>query len=181
MDRREAIKKLAIGGAIAAGGSIVLSTNNVAFAASGGAVAPAPSSMPVSTPFNNQGEGTLVLSAPPAPNGANPATTTYQWEIRGCDTKSGRTLVVLNAANNQVIARANNGGCPSTPIITPPSNAAGSVIVRTAAGNSSSLKDLEPGNTVTIRLIVKWYVGSQMVEGRYQVSGAYPNFVVTQA
>jgi hypothetical protein len=35
MDRREAIKKLAAGGAIAAGGSMILSSNNVAFAASG--------------------------------------------------------------------------------------------------------------------------------------------------
>jgi hypothetical protein len=180
MDRREALKKLAVGGAIAAGGSIVLSSNNVAFAASGDPVPP-PSALALTTPVGNKGEGTLRITAPPAPTGANPATTTYQWEIRGCDVDQGRTLVVVNDSTNQAIARANNGSCPSTPILTQPSNTAGSVTVRTAAGGSSSLKNLEPGNTVTLRLIVKWYVDGQLVEGRYQVSGAYPNFTVTQA
>jgi hypothetical protein len=177
MDRREALKKLAVGGAIAAGGSFVLSSNNVVFAASG--VVPSPSALTVQTPVNSKGEGTLRLTAPPAPAGANPANTTYQWEIRGCDVKPGRTLVIIS--NNRVIARGNNGSCPSTPIVTPPSNTAGSVVVRTSAGGSSSFKDLEPGNTVTIRLIVKWYVNGQLVEGRYQVSGSYPNVAVTQA
>ncbi len=177
MDRREALKKLAVGGAIAAGGSFVLSSNNVVFASSG--VVPPPSAMTVQAPVNTKGDGTLQLSAPPAPAGANPASTTYQWEIRGCDVDSGRTLVII--ANNVVIARANNGSCPSTPIVTPPSNTAGSVVVRTAAGGSSSFKDLEQGNTVTIRLIVKWYINGQLVEGRYQVSGPYPNVTVTEA
>jgi hypothetical protein len=36
MDRREALKKLSAGGAIAAGGSVVLSSTNVAYAASNG-------------------------------------------------------------------------------------------------------------------------------------------------
>ena len=35
MDRREALKKLSVGGAVAAGGSIVLSSTNVAYAMSG--------------------------------------------------------------------------------------------------------------------------------------------------
>lgn len=172
MDRREALKKLAVGGAIVAGGSLVLSTNNVAFAASG-TTTPLPT---WSAPINGQGQGTLVLSAPLPPPGAT--NTTYQWEIRGCDVSQGRTLVVINTANNSVIARANNGSCPSTPIITPWLPTAGSVIVRTAAGSSTSYKDLAPGNTVTIRLKVRWYVDGQMVESTYVISGPYPNMTV---
>jgi hypothetical protein len=173
MDRREALKKLAVGGAIVAGGSLVLSSNAVALSGSG-TQTPLPT---WSAPINGQGQGTLVLTAPTPPSGAT--NISYQWEIRGCDVSQGRTLVVIDAASSSVIARANNGSCPSTPIVTQWSSTAGSVIVRTAAGSSTSYKDLEPGNTVTIRLKMRWYIGSQLVESPpYVISGPYPNMTV---
>jgi hypothetical protein len=175
MDRREALKKLAVGGAIVAGGSLVLSSNAVAQSGSG-TTTPLPT---WSAPINGQGQGTLVLTAPTPPSGATGAE--YQWEIRGCAVSQGRTLVVINAANNSVIARANNGSCPTTPIVTPWLPTAGSVIVRTAAGGSTSYKDLEPGNTVTIRLKMRWYnTSNQLVESPpYLITGPYPNMTIS--
>lgn len=177
MDRREALKKLAVGGAVAAGGSIVLSSNNVAFAQSGGP--PPPSDFVVDVQTNGSGDGTIQLTAPPAPQGSNGAT--YDWHILGCGVPKGRTLVLINSNGGQIIARGSKGTCSPIPVTTGPLPNAPAVLVRTVAGGSSNPKELEPGDTVSLRLIVNWFVGGNNVEGRYDIGGTFPNIVVTQA
>jgi hypothetical protein len=180
MDRREALKKLAIGGAIAAGGSIVLSSNAVAQSASGPAVAPQPSAVPISVPVSGSGTGTVTVSAPPAPAGAVLSATTYEWQIHTCRVSNGRTLVIINPANNQIIARGQKGTCSAIPVKTGPLPNVPTVLIRTVAGGSTTPKELERGDTVSLKFIVKWSVGGQTVEGRYNVGGTYPNIKVTQ-
>lgn len=178
MDRREALKKLAVGGALAAGGSIVLSSNAVAFAQSTNGPPP-PSQLSIATPTNGSGVGTIQLSAPAPPPGAAGGPTTYQWQILNCGIPNGRTLVIINAANNAIILRGQKNGCSSTPAKTGALSNAPTVVVRTVAGGSSTPKLLEPGNWVQLKLIVKWYVGSTLVEGRYNIGGTYPSINAT--
>jgi len=176
MDRREALKKLAIGGALAAGGSIVLSSNNVAFAQSG--IIPPPTAMPVTvTATGKNGAGVIQLSAPPAPTGTTGAT--YEWRILGCKVPTGRTLVIINSSNNQVIARGLNGGCSPIPVSSGAIKNAPTVLIRTVAGGSTSAKELSPGDSVSLKLIVKWTIGNNVVEGRYNIGGVYPSITVT--
>ncbi len=130
MDRREAIKKLAVGGAIAAGGSLVLSSNLVAHAASAG-----PAGI-VGAPY--QGED-LTIYFPPRPDGNNdgkrivlgsaqqmsaangsPATVWYRWYLRevNLENPKGATLQLRSGNNTSgpVIAQGpgSNTGAPNT-------------------------------------------------------------------
>ena len=74
MDRREALKKLATGGAIAAGGSFVLSSNQVAFAASG-PVPPPPADLVTYVP-GGDGASFEITGEP-----ENTTSTSYQWQL----------------------------------------------------------------------------------------------------
>ena len=179
MDRREALKKLAVGGVLAAGGSIVLSSNAVAYAQSASGP-PLAETLSIVVPINGSGVGTIQLSAPPTPVGATAGATTYEWQILNCGIPSGRTLVIINTANGKIIARGRKNGCGDTPVKSPPLSNAPTVIVRTVAGGSTSPKLLEPGDWVSLKLIVKWYVGSTLIEGRYNIGGTYPSINATQ-
>lgn len=179
MDRREALKKLAVGGALAAGGSIVLSSNAVAYAQSASGP-PTPSALTILVPTNGSSVGTIQLTAPSPPPGAETGPTTYEWQILGCNIDNGRTLVIINAATNNIILRGQKNGCSSTPAKTGPLSNAPTVLVRTVAGGSESPKLLQPGDWVSLKLIVKWYVGSTLIEGRYDVGGTYPSINATQ-
>jgi hypothetical protein len=178
MDRREALKKLAVGGALAAGGSIVLSSNNVAFAQSADGPPP-PAAFTVVVPTNGSGAGTIQLTAPPPPAGATGAT--YNWQILECSVSQGRTLVLINSSNNQIIARGKKATCSPIPVTTGPLPNVPAVVARTVSGGSSNPKVLEPGDTVRLRLVVRWTVASTTVEGRYNIAGTYPNIQVTVA
>jgi len=174
MDRREALKKLAVGGALAAGGSIVLSSNNVAFAQSTSGP-PSPDLVSITTPTTGKrGAGIIKLSAPNAPDGASDGTT-YEWQIRGCSVPNGRTLVIINSANGQIIARGQQNGCSPFTVTSGPLSNAPSVDVRTVAGGSSTPKELSPGDSVNLRLIVKWNVNGAVVEGLYAIGEVYPS------
>lgn len=130
MDRREALKKLAVGGAIAAGGSLVMSSNLVAYAASGG-----PAGI-VGAPY--QGDD-LAIYFPPRPDGNNngkrivlgsaqqmtaangsPVTVWYTWYIRevNLEKPNGATLQLRrgNTSTGLVIAQGqgSNTGAPNT-------------------------------------------------------------------
>ena len=91
----------------------------------------------------------------------------------------GRTLVIINAFNNQIIARGQNGGCSPIAVSSGPVPSAQTVLVRTVAGGSSSPKELSPGDMVSLKLIVKWSYGTTVVPGTYNIGGRFPNITVT--
>jgi hypothetical protein len=130
MDRREALKKLAVGGAVAAGGSLVLSSNLVAHAASAG-----PAGI-IGAPLQEQN---LTIFFPPRPDGNNngkrivlgsaqqmsaangsPVTIWYRWFIRevNLEKPNGATLQLRNgnSPSGMVIAQGpgSNTGPPNT-------------------------------------------------------------------
>ena len=181
MDRRAALKKLAAGGAIAACGSMVLSSNNVAFAQSGPLPpdAPGPEGLIITrTDTGRRGEGYIVVTAPTPPFAAE--RVTYEWQIHGCSVPNGRTLVVINQTNGQIIARGLNGGCSPFVVKNGALPNAPSVVVRTVAGGSSNPKELSPGDSIDLVLIVTWLVNGAEVVGRYRISGTYPNISASE-
>lgn len=80
MNRRDALKKLAVGGAIAAGGSLVLSSNPVAATNSGGIPdgIPGPDG-PFDIELSNSKDEVWTLTAPAPPNGVSVA---HSWNIQ---------------------------------------------------------------------------------------------------
>jgi len=118
MNRREALKKLAVGGAIAAGGSIVLSSNAVAATSSGlpAGVAGAPGEgenlQVVFQPApdgNNNGKRIVLGSAQPLANGSGGVLTVwYTWTILSANLKAvGNKVPTLQLRN-----ASNPGGLP---------------------------------------------------------------------
>jgi hypothetical protein len=78
MDRREALKKLGAAGAIAVGGSAVLSSRSVAFAASGECVATIPTTAAIRLSHSNAAPRRITANyLPSRPNGAS--SQTYSW------------------------------------------------------------------------------------------------------
>jgi hypothetical protein len=130
MDRREAIKKLAVGGAIAAGGSMVLSSNLVAHAASAGpaGIIGAPYREEDLTiffpprPDGNSNGKRIVLGSAQQMSGVNGAAVTvwYRWFIREVNLEQprGATLQLRsgNSPSGMVIAQGqgSNTGPPNT-------------------------------------------------------------------
>jgi hypothetical protein len=78
MDRREALKKLGAAGAIAVGGSAVLSSRSVAFAASGECVATIPTTAAIRFTHSNASRRRITARYQPSrPSGAS--SQTYSW------------------------------------------------------------------------------------------------------
>jgi hypothetical protein len=78
MNRREALKKLGVAGAIAVGGSAVLSSRSVAVAASGDCVATYPETATIRFSHSNAARRRIRARYQPSrPNGA--ASQTYSW------------------------------------------------------------------------------------------------------
>ena len=113
MDRREALKKLAAGGTLAAAGSLVLSSNEVALASSIGNVTGLPTptqTIPITytpiTGFPARVGVAVDTNDPGFPQvqcGASPVTTLYQWRLASYNVASTfpqYTQVLLRNAND---------------------------------------------------------------------------------
>jgi hypothetical protein len=138
VDRREALKKLAAGSAVAAGASIVLTSNGVAFAASigdtgldGGSI-PGPGE-PVdviideSVTGGNDKEFSITNVGTPACTNSGQPTTTYQWQIVSfTNGRNKATSLVLRLAGGQTIS--STGG--ATGFTSPSVNASSGVFGR---------------------------------------------------
>ena len=118
MDRREALTRMAAAGAVATGGSFVLSSNGVAFAASigetglvEGSIPPAGAPLPISfdpRPAGNNSGKELALgdaTAAACTSGA-PATALYGWRINDFDLRGGprRSTLEIRNSGGRVIA-----------------------------------------------------------------------------
>jgi hypothetical protein len=169
MDRREAIKKLGAAGVVVAGGSMVLSSNNVAFAASAdtcltgipGPSAPLPLTYRVSRGGTRLNISVNVTAKCNCTNPVRNATSTYSW-----DASPTYTLVPPNT----------------------PSGPAGYRVVRqgNVSSRNSSLLRKNPngtngtwvnGDKYSLNIKVTWKCTNapKRVEATYKVSGTYPS------
>ena len=177
MDRREALKKLAVGGAIAAGGSMVLSSNAVAQTSSG---------LPRGLPGNGQplpGVGAVLLSsdkvlqftAPPLPSGV---TAIYHWNIRRFDIKHPQVdgVKLTSAPNTQT--RYTQGSCAT--------QTCGYFLGNATADVEALFKDAAPSNNkavvddptkrfkyadvVTVGLWIQWTFSGRTLSAEYELT-----------
>lgn len=180
MDRREALKKLAAGGAIATTGSFVVSSRAVAFSGSGEPSGltgvPGPNEvLPVSvqTSLSSNGKrGTVIISDTTTPMcGNQPPNRHYCWRINTFGVKGGRgwKLQVKDGNDSQVICDYISQS------FTPPNTNHGTVLIRKAnKGGGAQL--LDRGDHYAADMYVTWQCqGSSTVEAIYRFSGTFPD------
>lgn len=179
MNRRDAIRKLAAGGAVAAGASVVLSSNDVAHAASppdtGLTDVPGPGE-PLQLNFVPNADGTVTIGdaeSPACTTGGAP-TVTYSWKVNSFSFSGGnRHLVIVNASNlSQVIQDASGSSGYS-----PPNTDHSAIELRkTNSGKPRVVKELEPGDTYTISVLVTWQCSgaNSALEAEYTLTGNGP-------
>ena len=157
MDRREALKKLAAGGAIAAGGSFVLSSNQVAFAASG---------------------PNAILEYEPTADGATftivgfPDDAFYQWRLNYLSlTPASKKQVNLIDSTGNVLYSSPLGVkvCGPCTDWTSSSNSLGTISLDRHNG-------MQPGDAFELDVIV---TSSTTGTSEYRITGSYgsPPFV----
>ena len=183
MDRREALRKLAIGGALAAGGSMVLSSNNVAFAASAEPLSGIPTqgqSLPVA-PSSSASSGTVTLSyaSQAVCASGDRVETTYAWRINGFVLKkNGSEGMFLTSGGTTIRAASGNTciGCPA------PSSGAyvagtGTATIQPLGKNAKFQK----GDSYNVGLLVTWACPHRTVSAEFALTGAFREDTGTQA
>lgn len=175
MDRRQAIKKLAAGTAIASTGSLVLSSRDVAYAASapgtGLTDVPGPSE-PLPITVTNNSNGTVTLGDATSPScGSGTPTSSYSWRINAFNIKGGRTwkFYIRDSSDSQTIREGVSGY--SSP------NVNHSTIVLRKNNNGGQLKKLDPGDSYDVGMLVTWQCpgASAYLQAEYRFSATYPN------
>lgn len=175
MDRRQAIKKLAAGAAIASGGSMVLSSRDVAFAASapgtGLVDVPGPSE-PLPVGSTNNPNGTVTLSDVSTPScGPGTMTRSYSWRVNGFNINGGKTwkFFVRNSSDTQTIREGVSG-------YSPPNLNHGTVVLR-KTNKPGNLKPLDNGDSYDIGMLVTWQCSGagSYLQAEYRFSATYPN------
>jgi hypothetical protein len=156
VDRREALKKVAAGGAVAAGGHFVLSSFDVAAAAS----APGIGGLPDDNPFTVTTSGNTVTitsqAAPVTCTGGGTPLVEYRWEIRNFTPSTGQNQSLEVLSGTTTIARF-----PGAPNPSELSSSYSSVTVRRNPGN------LNTSDVFTIWATVRWTCGTNRAEAIY--------------
>lgn len=169
MDRREALKKLAAGGAVALGASTVVSSRAVAFAASGVCLGPLPDRASLITPqVFDQRVRFRVTGAPTCSCGD--VTATYTWAIEWFSLANGRrarpTLRPRQAPAVRPPTRTNQCGRPCTAFTpSPPSPEA----------FLAQLSNLRAGDQYEVDVMIEWSCGGESVLAHYRLSATHPN------
>jgi hypothetical protein len=155
VDRREALKKVAAGGAVAAGGHFVLSSFDVAAAAS----APGISGLPDTNPFTvTSGGNTVTLTYQPQAvecTGGGPLTVQFAWEIVSFVPSSQNPSLQVLYAGTVIASFPGN----------PTSNLSvdyGSVTLQRSTGNLNNTADV-----FEIRATVLWTCGTNQAQAVY--------------
>jgi hypothetical protein len=149
MDRREAIKKLAAGGAIAAGGSMILSSNNVAFASSHCEFVNVPlngDNLPLVA--TDAGTGILDIAVSPLPGCTCGMSPTYQWVlVSGSVTPWHNSLSATQVTSSTVrLHKTDRRGRP---------------------------KGFHSNDSFVLTLATSWRCDTQCIAASYEVSGVY--------
>jgi hypothetical protein len=179
MNRRDAIKKLAAGGAVTLGASAVLSTNNVAFAASPpdtGLVGVPAQGAPPPLSFSPNGNGTVTLDASSGAaciSGASP-TITYAWKVNSFSFSGGNRHLILSS-NGQTIHDTKGGSGYSAA-------STGYAVVNVAKTNNGSKRQIKPlasSDTYNLSLLITWQCSgaNSALEAEYVISGVGPGSV----
>ena len=177
VNRRDALKKLAAGGAIAAGGSLVLSSNAVAETASGPPITGIPGpgeDLTNFVTFSNQGDVTFTHNDTAVCPGGGGVTTTYRWRTVGFTLSPPRNkrLQLLDATSlallngNDISATGTCISCTDNQL--------------TSGSNSALLQreisNIKTGDQYTLELEITWECsGSPTVVATYDVAGTYPD------
>ena len=166
MDRREALKKLAVGGAIAAGGSLVLSSNVAAQTTSGPGIPGIPVAgqpIPGVTLALTGGDKQLGFRAPAPPSGV---TASYSWTIRSWDVTHPQVsgMQLTSGGNVQRVIGQPNCGNSCTYV-------AGNDLATTETlfkpGGSEKNKKFKSNDTVTVGLMMVWTSAGTTVTAEY--------------
>jgi hypothetical protein len=178
MDRRAALKKLAAGGAIAMGGSMVLSSNAVAYAASVpdgviGGIPPAGQPLPVSIPPFSNSTGVLTITDPTVPlyNGNQSVDVSRAWRINGYELSRGNSATGLEIRTGGQVIQASGQptcttGCGGSYFI-----GSDTAEVRPLGPNGKGMK-FKGGDPYDIGLLVTWTVsGVQTITAEYRITG----------
>lgn len=180
MDRRQALKKLAAGGAIAAGGSLVVSSNAVAQTTSGCFEAP----LAPFTAVPDVASGSILVTPSTSmdPQGLGP---TFAWQIAGYEGfRNSRSLQIRQQATGQIVVTGPNGGecgtdCPFPPDGPVSTGNDGSVVLGAARKNNNSQNNdsdpFEAGNAYDVEVWVSWPEanGCPAVDAYYRISGVW--------
>jgi hypothetical protein len=180
VNRREAIRKLAAGGAVAVGASAVVSTRDVAYAAS-----PANTNLsnvpaeldPLPISFSANANGTVTIGdvTPAACIGGGTPTITYSWKVNGFSLSGGnRHLLVVNASNpNDVIHDTTSSTGYSSPSTSHPAVE----LRKTNNGKKRTIKPLDSSDSYNVSVIVTWQCGGEnsALEAEYTFAGVGSN------
>jgi hypothetical protein len=150
MNRREAIQKLAAGGAIAAGGSLVLSSNNVAFAASGCMLVDVPADgAPLPLAAGDAGTGVLDIAVSPPPScTCDDFTPMYDWTL---------TRFSITPPNGSMTA----------------SQTSTSTVRLTKLDKKGRPKAFHGNDQFAFLLKTSWQCGTECITASYNVAGVY--------
>lgn len=179
MNRRDAIKKLAAGGAVTLGASAVLSSNNVAFAASPpdtglSGVPPRGAAPPLSFSPNGNGTVTLDLSSDATCASGGSPTITYAWKVNGFSFSGGNRHLIISS-NGQTVHDTTGGSGYS-------SHSTGYSVIDLAKTNNGSkrkIKPLDSSDTYNLSVIVTWQClgANSALEAEYVIAGVGPSSV----
>ena len=175
MDRRAALKKLAAGGAVAVCGSMVLSSNNVAFAASGPVAGGIPlegQPLPISIPPFSNSTGILTITdvTQPVYNGGQSVQTSHAWRINGYDLRQNSATGIEIRTGGQVIRATGQPTC-ATGCNGGYFAGSNTAQVQPLASNPTN-KKFQGGDLYDIGMMVTWRVpGIQTITAEYRITG----------
>ncbi len=165
MDRRQAIKKLGAGGAIAVGASAVLSSNQVAFAASCVVDPQLPS---VVLEGNSGGPYWRVSDTTVPPAGVTP---NYIWRIRSyANLGPGSSNRLKIAPNSQAPIFGPSPQDFSGTVSTPSSGAANSAVISRSRNNAVGTDGFEADNAYVTELEITWSGACDTTVATFQIS-----------
>ncbi len=156
MDRRSAVKKLAAGGAIAAGSSVVLSSNGVAFAAS----CVVDITNPVATLAGDTGGQNnpywLITNTTAAPPGV---TANFVWRIRSYANLTGRRgnfpRLKVNPDGIAALVGPDDDSFVGN-VATPSSGVASSAVISRTNSNGGPTRGFQPDDDYVVQLDITW-------------------------
>ena len=171
MDRRTALRKLAAGGAVAVGGSMVLSSNAIADTKSG---CPEPPEVPF---YFKLSDGFLYVIADPAV-ALDAKFTGYGWQINGYEnlgdpralqirTLEGKPIVTGPASNNC----SKGSGCPTRLYKGPESVIVSPVNLKTKTREPEPFTE---GNYYSIQVWTHWELSGCKLDAYYDIFGQWP-------
>ncbi len=166
MDRREALKKLALGGAIAAGGSLVLSSNVAAQTTSGPGILGIPvagQAIPGVALTLTGGDKQLGFRAPAPPTGV---TASYSWSIRSFDVKHPQVSGMQLTSGGNVQRVTGQPGCGNSCAYFAGNDQAIAQTLFKPGGNEKN-KKFKSNDTVTVGLMIVWRSAGTTVTAEY--------------